>query len=56
LAIGDPATLEQALAMPGGFKDSLTPLSGVEIAIETSGQIILPAAEAKELKWGKPVE
>jgi uncharacterized protein YlxW (UPF0749 family) len=42
-AIGDPATLESGMKIPGGAVDSLTALDGVGVVIARQARVDLPA-------------
>lgn len=46
LAVGDAASLEQSLALPGGLQATLSTFPGVQVRIETRESIELPAAES----------
>jgi uncharacterized protein YlxW (UPF0749 family) len=45
LAIGDPATLEVGLKIPGGAVDTLDALEGTEISVERRSEVRVPALE-----------
>lgn len=55
-AIGDPAGLEQALALPGGLKSTLSTFPGVTVEIERAEELRVPAAEQPGFEYGQPVE
>lgn len=45
VAIGDPATLEVGLRIPGGAADTLGALQGVTVEVERRGEVLVPALE-----------
>jgi uncharacterized protein YlxW (UPF0749 family) len=45
LAIGDPATLEVGLRIPGGAADTLDALEGTKIGVERRSELRVPALE-----------
>jgi uncharacterized protein YlxW (UPF0749 family) len=45
LAIGDPATLEVGLRIPGGAVDTLDALKGTKITVERRSEVGVPALE-----------
>lgn len=45
LAIGDPATLEVGLKIPGGAVDTLDALEGTKISVERRSEVRVPALE-----------
>jgi uncharacterized protein YlxW (UPF0749 family) len=46
VAIGDPATLETALNIPGGSLDTLRAQRGVQVAVARSTKVDVPALAA----------
>ena len=45
LAIGDPATLEVGLRIPGGAVDTLDALDGTKVGVERRSEVRVPALE-----------
>lgn len=45
VAIGDPATLEVGLRIPGGAADTLGALEGVTVEVERRSEVLVPALE-----------
>jgi uncharacterized protein YlxW (UPF0749 family) len=45
LAIGDPATLEVGLKIPGGAIDTLDALDGTKVSVERRSDVRVPALE-----------
>ncbi|HYT39019.1 MAG TPA: DUF881 domain-containing protein, partial [Acidimicrobiia bacterium] len=45
LAIGDPATLEVGLRIPGGAIDTLDALDGTKVSVERRSEVRVPALE-----------
>lgn len=45
VAIGDPATLEVGLRIPGGAADTLGALQGVTVELERRSEVLVPALE-----------
>ena len=57
LAIGDPATLEVGLKIPGGAVDTLDALDGVTVEVERHSEVKVPALERpRTFKVANPVE
>ena len=57
VAIGDPATLEVGLKIPGGAADTLTALDGVAVDVERRSDVLVPALEEPPtFKVATPVE
>lgn len=57
LAIGDPATLEVGLKIPGGAADTLGALEGVEVGLERRNEVKVPAlAHAPSFNVADPVD
>ncbi len=55
-AIGDPASLEQSLMLPGGLKSTLSTFPGVTVEIERTESVELPAEERSEFEYAQPVD
>lgn len=54
-AIGDPATLEGGLRIPGGTVDTLTALARVQVTVERQSEVRVPALrDAPELEHARP--
>jgi len=57
VAIGDPATLEGGLRIPGGAVDALTALDRVDVAISRQNDVSVPAlASPPSFSVARPVE
>lgn len=57
VAIGDPATLEVGLRIPGGAADTLAALGGVAVEVERLSDVLVPALEEPpSFKVATPVE
>lgn len=57
VAIGDPATLEVGLRIPGGAADTLAALDGVAVEVERRSDVLVPALEEPpSFKVATPVE
>jgi uncharacterized protein YlxW (UPF0749 family) len=57
VAIGDPATLEVGLRIPGGAVDTLDALQGASVVVERSSEVRVPALERPpSFKVANPVE
>ncbi|HEY3238329.1 MAG TPA: DUF881 domain-containing protein, partial [Acidimicrobiia bacterium] len=57
VAIGDPATLEVGLRIPGGAADTLAALDGVAVEVERRSDVLVPALEQPpSFKVATPVE
>ncbi len=55
LAIGDPATLEVGLRIPGGAVDTLDALDGTKVSVERRSELRVPALEqAREFRAARP--
>ncbi|HEX9683712.1 MAG TPA: DUF881 domain-containing protein [Acidimicrobiales bacterium] len=55
-AIGDPATLEGGLRIPGGVLDSLGAFEGTTVAVERADVLVLPAvSEIRPYRAARPV-
>lgn len=56
-AIGQPATLEGGLKIPGGAVDAVSTVKGVRVNVEKQAKVDLPALErAPEFEVAEPVE
>lgn len=53
-AIGNPATLESALTLPGGIMSTLVTLFGVEPTIRQAENLVIPAAIIPEFNRAQP--
>lgn len=56
VAIGDPATLEQSLALPGGLKSTLSTFPGVSVLVTSHDELLVPAASTVRYDIGTPYE
>jgi uncharacterized protein YlxW (UPF0749 family) len=57
LAIGDPATLEVGLRIPGGAVDTLDALDGTKVTVERRSDVRVPALEhPPSFKAARPLE
>ena len=57
VAIGDPATLEVGLKIPGGAADTLAALDGVSVEVERRSDVLVPALESpRPSKLPTPIE
>jgi uncharacterized protein YlxW (UPF0749 family) len=57
LAIGDPATLEVGLKIPGGAIDTLDALEGTKVSVERRSDVRVPALEhPPAFKSARPLE
>jgi uncharacterized protein YlxW (UPF0749 family) len=57
VAIGDPATLEVGLKIPGGAVDTLDALDGTQVTVERRSEVQVPALEqGPGFKVANPVE
>ena len=57
VAIGDPATLEVGLRIPGGAADTLAALDGVTVEVERRSDVLVPALEEPpSFKVANPVD
>jgi uncharacterized protein YlxW (UPF0749 family) len=57
LAIGDPATLEVGLKIPGGAIDTLDALEGTKVGVERRSDVRVPALDhPPEFKSARPLE
>ena len=56
VAIGDPATLDGGLAIPGGALDTLRAQRGVSVSVQRAARVVVPAlASAPNLRVARPV-
>jgi uncharacterized protein YlxW (UPF0749 family) len=56
VAIGDPATLDGGLAIPGGALDTLRAQRGVTVSVQRGARVVVPAlASAPTLRVARPV-
>ena len=57
VAIGDPATLEGGLNIPGGAVDSLSALDRVEVGVVRESDVVVPALDrTPSFRVARPVE
>jgi uncharacterized protein YlxW (UPF0749 family) len=57
VAIGDPATLEVGLKIPGGAVDTVDALNGTQVSVERRSEVRVPALEhSPGFKAARPVK
>jgi uncharacterized protein YlxW (UPF0749 family) len=55
-AVGDPASLEQAVALPGGLRSTLSTFPGVRVDVLRLDGVDVPAGTTPRPEYGEPFE